>query len=205
MCVRVLVSEYVCAASDIYVCCGAVAVPNLGGLLFFSNVSEPWSMPRNCFDASRVLSCCCVCVMHRYVCICVSFSVCVCVSFSLSQWARDACFSGATSWFALVACKLSVSSLDCLSVCLSVCAPTQDSFCLTCGKLSACRKAKAAFFCSLSLSLGSSVPSTSPSASSFFSGFFFACHFDALTGKFWMQNPTTFSKNKKKKQKLRQG
>lgn len=55
----------------------------------------------------------CVCVY-----LCVFLSVCVCVSFLLSQWARDACFSGATSWFALVGCKSSVSSLDCLSVCL---------------------------------------------------------------------------------------
>lgn len=37
MCVRACVSQSVCVCvgSDIYVCCEAVAVPNLGGFAFF--------------------------------------------------------------------------------------------------------------------------------------------------------------------------
>lgn len=210
MCVRMFQSicECVCVLLLTFTSVAELLPCPIWGGLLFSNVSAPWSMPLNCFDASRVLSCCCVCVcdaqIYIYVCVCLCQCACVC-HFRCHNERETRVLVGrlhGLPW--LLASRLSPPLTVSLSFCLSVCAPTQDSFCLTCGKLSACRKAKAAFFCSLSL-IRLLSPVHIPVCFFFFSGFFFACHFDALTGKFWMQNPTTFSKNKKKKQKLRQG
>lgn len=162
MCVRMFQSiwECVCVLLLTFTSVVELLPCPIWGVCFFSNVSAPWSMPRNCFDASRVQSCCCVCVCvwctDIYVCVCVSLSVCVCVChFRCHNERETRVLVGrlhGLPW--LVASRLSPP----LTVSLSVCAPTQDSFCLTCGKLSACRKAKAAFFCSLSLSAPQSRP-----------------------------------------------
>lgn len=154
-------------------------------------------------------SCVCACVCVWNVCVCMH----VCVLFSLSQWARDACFSEATSWFCL-ACKSCVCQYAVPCPCSSPPPPPPVSRYTHSGQLLLdLRKIKCLSHGKSGFLLSASLPSSLPTRlcllrlflhfSSLFFPAFFACHCDALTGKFWMQNPTKVSK--KKRLKLRQG
>lgn len=167
--------------------------PIWGGLFFFQRLSALKYATKLlwCLTCTELLLCVCDPQICMYVCVCLCQYACVC-HFHCHNERETRVLVGrlhGLPW--LLASRLSPP----LTVSLSVCLCTHSGqLLLDLRKIKCLSHGKSGF---LLFSLSHSAPQSRPHARLlllFFSGFFFACHFDALTGKFWMQNPTTFSK-----------